>query len=308
MRNIVIRLSAFAVVVTEKKMRVISLLMVMTSLSFAQPALGSTLRVLTYNIRHAEGLDSVSDLERIADVINSASPDVVALQKLDQGNGRSGFDVFQLDRLAELTGLQGYFGRTMDYMGGQYGNGVLVSPDITITSAANHPLPSPTGGEPRAVIEVGLSFDDMGSAVDFTLFATHFDYSSETNRLAQAGLINDLVMDSTSPALLAGDLNSRPPSSAMQRVLEQWTDTTDLVDSGLNRGSQIDYVLYRGADQWDVVEDGHFIVNATTQVASNHFPLLTVVKVVPEPSSFALAVLGILMLMATCFKRSAATH
>ena len=273
-------------------MRIVSFLIVMTSLSFTHPALGRTFRVLTYNIHHSEGLDFVFDIERIADVVSSASPDIVALQELDQGNGRSGFNVFQLDRLAELTGLQGYFGKTINFMGGEYGNGVLISPDLTITGTVNHPLPNPAAGEPRAVIEMELSFDDT----DFTLFATHFDHTTETNRLAQAVFVNDLLAGSTTPALLAGDLNASPDSATMEIIFEEWTNTSGLI-------SQIDYVLYRAADQWDVIEAGRFIVNPLTEVASDHFPLLTVVEVVPEPSSLALLSMGVLGLLETIRRR-----
>ncbi len=270
-------------------MRTCVLLVMVISLSLARPALGRTLRVLTYNIHHSEGRDFAFDLERIASIISSANPDIVALQELDHGNSRSGLDVFQLDRLAELTGLQGYFGKTISFAGGEYGNGVLVSPSIAITRAINHPLPSPAGGEARAAIELGLSFADMGITTDITFFATHFHHTNnDTNRFAQAGFVNNLMANATTPALLAGDLNARPWERTMQRMLEQWTDTTDLVNSGISRTSQIDYALFRHEDQWDVIEAGHFIVNPTTAVASDHYPLLTVVEVVPEPSTLTL--------------------
>jgi len=248
---------------------------------FAHPALGRDLRVLTYNIHHSEGRDSVFDIERIATVIDSTNPDIVALQELDQGTDRSGRDVFQLDRLAELTGMQGYFGKARDSAGGEYGNGVLISSEIAITSTVNHPLPNPALGEPRAVIEMGLSLDEMGSTIAFTLFATHFDHASGVNRLAQAHFVNDLVATSTTPALLAGDLNAGSNSSPMQLIYQEWTNTSDPI-------SQIDYVLYRGPHQWNVVEGGEFIINSTTEVASDHFPLLAVVEVVPEPGSLVL--------------------
>ena len=60
-----------------------------------------TLRVLTYNIHHAAGTDGKVDIERIARVIQSAKPDLVALQEVDQATKRSG-GVDQLARLAEL--------------------------------------------------------------------------------------------------------------------------------------------------------------------------------------------------------------
>ena len=50
----------------------------------------TSVRVLTYNIRHGEGMDGVYDLGRIAEIIRGAHPDVVALQEVDRGTERSG--------------------------------------------------------------------------------------------------------------------------------------------------------------------------------------------------------------------------
>lgn len=286
---------SFARRVTNMKTHIVRLLIAVTLSLGTQPAWGAALRVMTYNIHHAEGTDNVIDLDRIADVINAASPDIVALQEVYQAMDLVGNDFFQLDGLAALTGMQAYFGPALTippaFGTGEYGNGVLVRSDITITGTANHPLPNPAAGEPRALIEMGLSWNDAGSTVEFTLLATHFDNASETNRLAQAAFANSLVAGSSTPALLAGDLNANLGSAPMQLVYDEWTNTSGPI-------SQIDYVLYRGTDQWNVVEPGQFIVNSTTQVASDHFPLLAVVEFVPEPPSFALAVLGALIVVA----------
>ena len=42
-------------------------------------------RVMTYNIHHGEGTDSIIDIKRIAQVINKWSPELVALQEVDNG-------------------------------------------------------------------------------------------------------------------------------------------------------------------------------------------------------------------------------
>ena len=48
------------------------------------------LRVLTYNIHHGEGTDGRFDLPRLAGVMKSVQPDLVALQEVDEGTTRSG--------------------------------------------------------------------------------------------------------------------------------------------------------------------------------------------------------------------------
>ena len=42
-----------------------------------------TLKLMTYNIRNATGMDGVCNFQRIANVINNASPDVVAVLEVD---------------------------------------------------------------------------------------------------------------------------------------------------------------------------------------------------------------------------------
>jgi endonuclease/exonuclease/phosphatase family metal-dependent hydrolase len=68
------------------------------------------LRVMTYNIHAARGLDmrggsggKPGRLARIADVIRSANPDLIALQEVDVGRARSG----ALDMASELATMLG---------------------------------------------------------------------------------------------------------------------------------------------------------------------------------------------------------
>jgi endonuclease/exonuclease/phosphatase family metal-dependent hydrolase len=42
-----------------------------------------TIRILSYNIKHGQGMDDRVDLKRAAAVINSLQPDLVALQEID---------------------------------------------------------------------------------------------------------------------------------------------------------------------------------------------------------------------------------
>jgi endonuclease/exonuclease/phosphatase family metal-dependent hydrolase len=262
------------------------LVLAVLTLTAAQPALARTLRVLSYNIHHSEGRDGVYDLDRIASVILATNPDVVALQELDQGNARSGANVFQLQELAQRTDMQGYFGRTINYMGGQYGNGVLVAPWLTIVDATNRTLPSPGGGEARAVIQMGLSFDADPQTVEFNFFATHLDASNQSNRDAQAAFINGLVASSTTPALLAGDMNSRPSTTSYAALAGVWNDATNIANPGLPRSTQIDYVFYR-SPAWRVQQLGRFEINLTTYAASDHYPF-SAEFAIPEPASRSL--------------------
>ena len=82
------------------------------SVSFAADD-SQTLRIMTYNIHHCEGVDGKLDVERIAGVIRKQECDLVALQEVDRNTTRSQ-RVDQLAELGRLTGLQPYFGKAID--------------------------------------------------------------------------------------------------------------------------------------------------------------------------------------------------
>lgn len=242
------------------------------------------LRVLTYNIHHGVGEDSVLNLNRIANVILSANPDIVSLQEVDHDVPRSN-NVLQTQRLAELTGMQWYFGKARNLNGGAYGNGVLVRNGIDILDTTNHQLPNPDNVEPRSVIEMNLSVDSNPGTTEFKFFVTHLMHDSSAGRIASAQYINGLVSGSSVPAILAGDMNFNPGSTAFNITTNEWADLTNVNNSGKNRNNQIDYIFYRSSSQWDVVSQSQFIVNATTNVASDHHPLLGVVAIDLWPDS-----------------------
>src|SRR5688572_12746619 len=111
--------------------RVLGLVALAFYAAVAAPALGQSgpapdsntplrLRVLTYNIHHAEGTDGKLDLARIARVIHEQQPDLVALQEVDVKTRRTG-GVDQAAELAKLTGMHVAFGKGIDFQGGEYG-------------------------------------------------------------------------------------------------------------------------------------------------------------------------------------------
>ena len=105
-----------------------------------------TLRVLCYNIHHGEGVDGKVDLIRQAGVIKSCSPDLVALQEVDDRTERTG-RIDQTARLAELTGLEGRFVHQLDYEGGRYGQAILSK--FPMSDVALHWLPGMPDRERR---------------------------------------------------------------------------------------------------------------------------------------------------------------
>jgi endonuclease/exonuclease/phosphatase family metal-dependent hydrolase len=235
------------------------------------------LRVLTYNLHHGEGTDGKIDLERIAKVIQSAKPDLVALQEVDQKTQRAG-GVDQLGRLGELTGFHTAYGRAMDYQGGGYGVAMLSR--WPLQDSRVHPLPAPPGVEPRVVLEAVVAMGDDGSKVRFLV--THVDHKGDpTHRAQQVARIRELFPapgPDALPAILAGDLNATPESAVMKSLLADWTDSAAglpfLTSPSNPPRVKIDYVLHRPAEAWRVVETRAL----QEPLASDHLPVLAVLE------------------------------
>lgn len=231
-----------------------------------------TLRVLTYNIHHGQGEDGVFDLERIARVIKSVKPDLVALQEVDKGTERSS-GVDQATVLGELTGMHVVFGEAMPYEGGSYGEAVLSR--WPIVSSQAHALPYQDDQEPRAALVVRVK--PGGGLPELLFVGTHLCHQSDQTRLWQCGMLNTLFVNSTLPVVLAGDLNANPGSRPMRELLSSgWIDA-DAVEARPTSPSssprrRIDYVLYRSADPWKVVS----VEVLDEPVASDHAPVFVV--------------------------------
>ena len=237
----------------------------------AEPA---RLRVLSYNIHHGAGVDNKLDLERIAKVILSVKPDIVALQEVDQRVKRSG-SVDQPAELVRLTEMNAVFGANIELQGGHYGNAVLSR--FPIARYKNHLLPNIDASEQRGVLEVEIKFPKPNQSL--MLLATHLDHrTDERERLASAKFINEFVAPHPQrPALLAGDLNATPKSETLQLFKTTWAlaNTKPIATAPANAPTkQIDFILYRPADYWKVVE---FKV-LDEAIASDHRAIFTVLE------------------------------
>jgi len=235
----------------------------------------TTVRVLSYNIHHGEGVDGKLDLERIAGVIRSVSPDVVALQEVDRRADRTkGVD--QPAELARLTGLTAVFEKNIDLPGGEYGNAVLTK--LPIWSHRNHPLPQLVEGEQRGALAIEVTCEKR----PLTLISTHFDHRPEPgDRVASAKWLNEWAADhADQPALLIGDLNATPDAEPLQILKARWHDAAAQPLFTIPVGKptrQIDFILFRPQERWRVVEC-RVLVEA---VASDHRPIFAVLEIRP---------------------------
>jgi endonuclease/exonuclease/phosphatase family metal-dependent hydrolase len=225
-----------------------------------------TVRVLTYNIHHAEGMDEVLDLGRIAALIEALDPDLVALQEIDSVTTRTG-GVDQAAELGRLTGLAHLFGSFMPYQGGAYGMALLSRWPID----GSRNLRLPDGDEPRTALGASVVSPRTGQSVRFV--GIHF-YRTEDERLAQATRLEAYLESDTIPTILAGDFNSTPGSGVMNLLQKSWA----VVDKGSDRLTyssadpvrEIDFVLFKPRDRFAVLNQ--WLVDEP--VASDHRPVV----------------------------------
>lgn len=265
---------------TSRRFALLAALSCLPLLAQQSPA-PQRITALSYNIHHGEGTDGKLDLARIAAVIRAVSPDVAALQEADRGAQRTG-GVNQAQELACLTGMQYVYGRTMDYQGGMYGNAILSR--LPVNGFATRPLPFTPGREPRGVAQAHIySGPTETGHVLFRFFATHLDISEADRLKAAAAILKFAAEEPEIPTLLAGDLNAYPDSAPMKLLAESFQvagagKSFPTAPSAAPR-RQIDYILYRPADRWRVLE----VRVLEESVASDHRPILAVLELLPPP-------------------------
>ena len=155
-----------------------------------------TLRIASYNIRKARGLDRRYDPHRTLDVINSLNADVVALQEADHRLGdrpaalpRSLIETQSDYRVVPLA-------RSDDGIG-WHGNAMLVRSGVSPVALARLDLP---GREPRGAVRIDLAVGD-----GLTIVGAHLGLMRR-HRRAQLTNIVGRTEDSQNTVII-GDFN-----------------------------------------------------------------------------------------------------
>ncbi len=164
------------------------------------------LRVASYNIRKAKGLDRRRDPGRILRVLNGLDADVIALQEADR---RLGARPSALCRalIAEETDFEVVPIARNDVSLGWHGNAVLVRKGIGHGRVVHIDLP---GLEPRGAVRVDLDH--------FSLVATHLGLMRR-HRAGQLRAIARAVAG-TDRVVVAGDFNEWSPHKGLEVLHE----------------------------------------------------------------------------------------
>jgi endonuclease/exonuclease/phosphatase family metal-dependent hydrolase len=185
-------------------------------------ALSASARIMSYNIHAGYDLQRGSNLERVAALIDSLSPDVVLLQEVDRSTARSG-KVDQAAVLSQRTGMHFVFGRAMDYDGGEYGIAVLSRFPVVTSRVVPLMVPADTdsavqAAEPRVMLHVVMAAPQG----ELHVVNTHLDHRAQSvarnAQVLQLLAYGALDVPKSAPLVLGGDMNARPDAMEVRAL------------------------------------------------------------------------------------------
>lgn len=253
--------------------------LILSGLSACNTEQRADLNIMSYNIRHGVGLDTILDLSRSAEIIKSQSPDICGLQEIDHLCSRSD-SVDQTSYLAQQTGMTGTFGKFMDFQNGEYGMATLSSKPLLSTKV----LQLPDGKyEPRSSIvhEIKIAEECIIAFAN-----VHFEWISGeegiANRMRQAKALVKYLDDLNRPTIITGDFNCTPDSPPMEYFYSQgfsfFTKGDDNLSFQGNSNVEIDHLIYRSTTDVRFKEKSIDLLGEP--IISDHRPLVAELEVI----------------------------
>jgi endonuclease/exonuclease/phosphatase family metal-dependent hydrolase len=245
-------------------------------------------RVMTYNVHRCRGLDRAWSPERIAEVIASCHPDIVALQELDVGRARSGH-VDQAEAIARDLGMDVQFFPTLRVMEELYGDAILSRWPAKTVKAGPLPALRLPGLEPRGALWSAIR---IGGAT-LQVLNTHLSVLGR-ERLKQ---IDTLLgpewlghPNCREPVIVMGDLNATTRSRVYHRLAARLHDVYRACPKRKKAPSRatfptrfprlcLDHIF---VDKSVEVIDACTVRTPLASFASDHLPVLAELKV-PSP-------------------------
>ena len=162
-------------------------------------------RLMTYNVHHCTGMDGRQSPHRVAEVIASSKPDIVALQELDVGRPRSRW-VDQPRLIGRILEMQFHFFSTVRIAPGDYGTAILSRWPMRPKRTALLPVLSDRRVENRGALWVVIDADGR----DLHVVNTHLGLTRGERRLQAEALLGPEWLshpDCREPRILCGDFN-----------------------------------------------------------------------------------------------------
>ncbi len=239
----------------------------------------SDFRIVSYNVKHGEGMDGGVDLDRDVEVLRKLHPDFVGLQEIDELASRSG-TVNQTAELGKKLGMHAAFGPFMDLQGGRYGMAVLSR--YPIRNVTNVLLPK--GNEPRIALAIEVR---MPGGESLMLVNIHLDWvSDDTFRFEQATKLDDFLTGLEMPCILLGDFNDQPESRTLNLLRQDKLEAKKPADdhftfSSTNPVKEIDFIFAAPKTSWEVLSTR--VIDEPR--ASDHRPVVAELRYLPGPGN-----------------------
>lgn len=236
---------------------------------------GLEIKVLSYNVHHCNppSKPNLIDVVGIAQVIMDSKADLVGLQEIDVNNERSGMNLDQAAKLAELTDMELYFSKGIDYKGGAYGTAILSK--YPLSNMETIPLPQESGTEQRTLSVLTV---DLPEGKQLRFGNTHLDFTSDANALAQAKAITAYFEKEELPIVLVGDFNVEATSQTMAHLDEKFDRTCEQgcppTIPVVNPRKTIDFIFYSSG--FGIQTMLHEVIQE--HYASDHLPVLAKLK------------------------------
>lgn len=230
------------------------------------------LTFMTFNIRHAKGLDNQVRLQSVRDALLQGKADLIALQEVDRFQLRSGVQD-QARALAQSTGMTCLYAPAIKQGVSQYGIALLSR--FPLVNPHTYPLPGEK--EPRVVLtaELALSGTEVsgpepsrGKQERVTVVTTHLGVT-RADRERQMPELLHILKGIRTPIVLLGDLNMSDQDPLMKQLNETLHQARlPASESTVLHGGQIDHIFtsFPGTD------DTTAWTEATK--ASDHVPVL----------------------------------
>jgi len=247
-------------------------------------------RLMTYNVHRCVGTDRRLDVGRIADVIASEEPDIVALQELDMLRARTGM-VDQAHEIARRLEMAYHFHPAMKVEEEFYGDAILTRYPERLIQAA--PLPSYGDArliEPRGALWIAVDID--GTWVQ--IINTHLGLIPREQQGQASALAGPSWTEhpyfTKGPGMLVGDFNATAASVVYRTLTKRLKDARVLDPPPRAPTStfpsrmpvlRIDHVFV--SDEITIT-DVRAPYNPAVRIASDHCPLIIDFEVGPGPA------------------------
>jgi endonuclease/exonuclease/phosphatase family metal-dependent hydrolase len=248
-------------------------------------------RILTYNVHRWLGTDRQIAPGRIAEVIGSCDPDIVALQEVRVGRARNGA-IDQAAAVAVKLGMDLHFQPTIRVFGEQFGIAILTRHPSRVVRSSR--LPSLSAGpaiEKRSALWVAVR---IGGA-EFQVVNAHLSLRSRDRLNQAAALLGEEWLGHpgcADPAVLLGDFNAPPHSRSYRLMASRLRDAQLANPNGEPQATFHTRAPVLRLDHIFVTPSVEVVAAAPVRtplakVASDHFPLLAELRVLPAAARSA---------------------